>query len=528
MAQKTNLERAYDALSEKQARYNLLWRYYDGDHPLEYSHERLKDVFDKDNVRFSQNWCAVVTDSVLDRVWLKQLAVINDKPNTHRLNEIMSDTELELDADDTLKAAAVCGESFIIAEKGEDGEIDAYYNDPRLCHVFYRDDKPRQMSFAAKWWLDSNGVRNMMLYYADHMEHYAASKSGEVSSAKAFRPVLGEGEDWPENETGVIPVFHFRYDRRAIRSVFTNVVAPQSAFNKLFSDQMVAAEFGAFRQRWTISNADIEDLKNAPNLIWELPAGDGIGQQTQVGEFSETNLSNYSEAMELIAQNIARITRLPRHYFSANGGDPSGEALIAMEAPLNKQVSRFTANASVTWRKLGAYLLLLDGRDVKLSDVEAVFEKPETVQPRTMAEIREINSRAGVPLRTSMRWEGKQPAEIEQVEEEVVDAQAQTATLASAHLDVARRNASMQGAADAGLRVLAPGETPENVTSESGLNGAQIKSVLEVLDGVVTGRTPASVATELLVSVGLERWQAEKMVNDTNAYASKQAVLEAA
>ena len=43
----------------------------------------------------------------------------------------------------------------------------------------------------------------------------------------------------------------------------------QNAINKLVTDLMVAAEYGAFMQRWIISNADTSSLKNAPNEIWE-------------------------------------------------------------------------------------------------------------------------------------------------------------------------------------------------------------------------------------------------------------------
>jgi hypothetical protein len=51
-------------------------------------------------------------------------------------------------------------------------------------------------------------------------------------------------------------------------------------------------------------------------------------------------------------------------------------------------------------------------------DIAAVFDKPETVQPRTEAEIREINTRAGIPLRTQLRDDGWTDAEIETMEDD--------------------------------------------------------------------------------------------------------------
>ncbi len=47
----------------------------------------------------------------------------------------------------------------------------------------------------------------------------------------------------------------------------------------------MVGDFGSFPQRYIISNAEIGKLENAPNEIWAIPAGDGVGQQTSVGQF---------------------------------------------------------------------------------------------------------------------------------------------------------------------------------------------------------------------------------------------------
>lgn len=55
--------------------------------------------------------------------------------------------------------------------------------------------------------------------------------------------------------------------------------------------------------------------------------------------------------------------------------------------------------------------------------------------------------------------------------------------------------------------------TPENVM-EKGLNGAQITSVLQVLDNLKGDLLPSTVATELLIAVGIQADRANRMVND--------------
>jgi hypothetical protein len=210
---------------------------------------------------------------------------------------------MNIDDDEEIRAAMVCPESFVIVWKtadtdGENEQIEAYYNNPAQCHVFYETDNPKKPRYAAKTWIDEDDHQRITLYYPDRLEYYVSrSKAGQVKNGKGFIPA--EPPSAP-NPWGTIPVFHLRKERRADgKSELHNVTPVQDAINKLLADMMIAAEFGAFKQRYIISNAEnLGQFKNAPNEIWDLPAGDGQGQGTQVGEFGETNLSNYLSAIK--------------------------------------------------------------------------------------------------------------------------------------------------------------------------------------------------------------------------------------
>ena len=439
MATETDLTRAYTALAAKASAYNTLWQYYDGDQPLLYSSQRLREVFRNLDARFVQNWCSVVIDAALDRLNLTGFQVANNEPATQALNAAFVETQLNLDSDDAHLAALVCGESFIIGWQNDDGAVEAFYNDPRLCHVQYNAANPLKKDWAAKWWVDDDGTYRLTLYYPDRLEYYAtAKKSSQVSSAKAFGSA-----DPPaaENPFGIIPVFHLRRERRKVVSELANAMGPQDAVNKLLADMMVAAEFGAFRQRYIIAQDDPGNLKNAPNLIWWIPAGDGQGQAASVGEFGQVDLTVYLAAMDKLATSIAVITRTPKHYFIAQGGDPSGEALIAMEAPLNKKCSRYIERFTATWRQVGAFLLQLLGyQDVPLAAIEPQFDRPETVLPRTQAEMQQMRVSSGEPLISVWRDQGKSLAQLEQLQADKAAEQAAATTgLAQALLEQQRR-----------------------------------------------------------------------------------------
>lgn len=434
----TDVQIAYDAIKAKLTPQSTLWDYYDGQQPLVYSTERLAELFRDVNAHFEQNWCAVVVDSALDRISLSGLSVAKDKAATEKLASIWADAGMEIESDDSHLAALVTGEAFVIAWK-DDAGMQVFYNDPRMCYVHYDLSNPHIKLWAAKMWLDSGAKKwRMTLYYADRLEYYETDKD-KITNYRAFKPSTPDRADNPYK---VVPVFHFRLERRVIKSAMQNAIAPQDAVNKLLSDMMVASEFGALKQRYVVSQNDPGNLKNAPNEIWWLPGGDGQGQPTMAGEFSSTDLGNYIKAISEISSSIAIITRTPKHYFfGQGGGTPSGEALIAMEAPLNKKCERYIKRFSATWRELGAFLLQLDGANVDAQAIEAMYENPSTVQPRTRADIRKVSVDSGMPLATVLRREEQwSDADLAQMETDRADDKKQRqSNLAAALLEQQRQ-----------------------------------------------------------------------------------------
>ena len=414
----TDLELAYNTLTAKARIYDRLYNYYDGNQPLVYANERLREIFAGEQVRFTENWCRVVVDSVKDRIDLGGFTVPDQVVNP--LDVIWESNNLNLESDTLHEAVLVTGEGFVIVWQDAGGQVEVFAQDPRLCHVFYQAENPRQVRFAAKLWVDNDKRYRMTLYYPDRLEYYATDVKAEtVSSAAAFRPdVTQYPEGFAPNPTEQVPVFRFSLSDRVIRSELDDVTPLQNGINKLLTDMMVAAEYGAFRQRWVISNADPGQLKNSPNEIWSIPAGDGIGQAASVGDFQPTALDNYLQAVNQLAGDIARITNTPKHYFYGQGGDPSGEALIALEAPLNRKVYNRIKRLEGSWKQVISFALKLAGATVGLAEIEPVWKSVETVQPKTQADIRFVNVQAGIPIETQLRDEGWSEDKIAQMQQD--------------------------------------------------------------------------------------------------------------
>ena len=402
----SDVELAVSALRAKASAYSTFWKYYDGDHPQVYTNKRLAEIFRNIDVAFSENWSAVVVDALDDRVNLQSVHVKGIRAQKH-MSALWDNLVLSNESDAVHLAAMVCGESFLIVWPDAENQPTAYFNDPRLCHVFYDERNPHRARMAAKWWYDTTRMR-LMLYYPDKLEYYHASKNGRVVDFDTKWIY----EETAVNPHGIVPVFRFVATQRG-KSDLKDAIPIQIGINKLANDMMVAAEFGAFKQRWVISQAETLDaLKNAPNEIWEIPAGDGAGQSTQVGEFQGTDLLAYIRGIDHFAAALAAITRTPKHYFFKTSSNISGEALLTMEAPLVRKAQKRISSFSPEWRRVFQFLLKLDGVNVKLSDITPIYEPTSSLQPLTMAKIRETNTKAGVPLATQLRREGWSDDEI--------------------------------------------------------------------------------------------------------------------
>ncbi len=419
----TDLELAVKTLAEKRRRYEKKWTYYEGRESLRWSVEKLEEVFGETTCpRWIENWSAVIVDSVLDRLQLERMAVIGEDDVTDQINDIFMDTELDLDACDVHKDAVITGEGYVIAWK-RDGVIEAFHNDSRMVHLFKDPSHPHTDRFAAKWWLDDDGFVRMVLYYPGRIDQYIGTKNTKALPSR-FKQQRWEFVGTDANSFGVIPVFQFSLDKRG-QAELDNVMDLQDVVNKTLSDMMVAAEFQSVPQRWMISQADYntEGDQGTPNRVpyspfstVMIPATDTDSQPAQTGTYQAADLRMFLDVIEKKARAMAIITRTPKHYLMMQAGDPSGEALLAMEAPLTRKIQHYQKRLSPTWRKLSAFLLKLDKTDTDSKEIKALWEMTTTVQPVTQANARLANTNAGIPIHNQLRdegWTEKQLSELD-------------------------------------------------------------------------------------------------------------------
>lgn len=422
-----DLSTVFDAIKAKAPKYDALSGYYSGDQPTVYLTKRMREVFRPLDITFVENWCHVVITACDDRINLANVGSVEVSVKKV-LAEAWERNQLDNEASDIHTDAQVLGECYAIAWPGEDMKAEVFYNDPRMVHVVYSGSNPRKIAYAGKLWRGDDGLAKLTMYYPDRLEYYTSSAKYEnVSNANAFTPDETAGPEGKiPNIYGKVPVFHFRINRRCV-SDLKDVLSLQNGVNKLLADMMVAAEYGAYNQRWVISEGDTEGLKNAPGEVWDLPAGDGTGQPTSVGQFASTDLKNYLDAIDRLSMSIGVITSTPKHYFFGQNGDPSGEALIALESPLNKKAQDRIDRFKPVWKDLALFICQIEGMTADPEKIQIDFLRPETVQPKTQADIIKVMVDSTIPLETALTRAGWSTEEIEAMKKlkEEADAKAE-------------------------------------------------------------------------------------------------------
>jgi hypothetical protein len=377
---------------------------------------------------------------------LKGFDVSNNPHAKDELDMLWRDFDISLIAEDVHESVSITNEGFIIAmmindeETGND-ELEIFYNDPRMVHVFYRRDMPNKKRVGAKLWQDDEGYTNLTLYYDDRFEHYKSTQKKKMGLYCTTYKELSPDPETPQEENvfGVIPVFHWQTSRTTKkRDMGPSEISMQDAINKLFSDMMVSSEFNSYTQRVIISKADPGNMPNEPGSNWWIPQPTD-GNPTSVQELGNKSLDGFLNGIDKIASTLAIISRTPKHYFFSQGGDPSGEALLALEAPLNKKVKKRQARYSVEWKSFAQFLLKLQNIEIEKNLIVPLWEPAETIQPKTLAEITELDVKAGVPLKTSKRRQGWSESEITQLESDQQAVKTSMSGLAQNALDLLRQ-----------------------------------------------------------------------------------------
>lgn len=406
-------------------------QYYDGTATEIFSTDILRRVLGRNQMEFVFSYSRQVVTSRLSRMKIQSITSSDEGAN-EALSQICKYNRIDREIHAALEGALVYGEAYLSVWPDEDGNIDIFYNSPETVRAFYDPENPRKKLYVIKRWNEENHTR-VNLYYRDRVEKYITS--GDQTSANAganFVPFIdAEDGSWPiPNETGRIPVFHITTTGRDYgRPEHHDSYGPQNALNKLLAVQISGIDYLSFPQRYILQDPSATDgvpdfehdfgdtavydddddfatsrLKSGPGGIWNLK---GI---KEVGQFEAADPRLFTEPFKEYVDALATVTNTPLHLFQI-GSLPSGQALRAAEAPLNKRVEELEGVLGDDISDALMFALELLG--YANPEVEIQWAPPATYDDKDLWDTVAAKHDVGVPTRDALIEAGYTPEQVE-------------------------------------------------------------------------------------------------------------------
>lgn len=346
--------------------------YYDGEQALVYGSDKFKEFFPNFE-GFEDNWCQVVVDAVADKVRLIGIDLDEEDSSpedgdgegeiqtenslSEKIWNVFRDNNINEQQGDLTEGVLVEGRAAVIVWPDEDLGVRIDWNPAQLVKVRYSEDDYRKIDFAVKRWETPAGVIRVNVYDSKEVRKYvetrtttlpANTRSGikatipEMPPSFSLTPRFVEGEPWPlAHPFGRPPVVPFDNKRG---SELSDVIPLQDGINYLLVAGFVTADFEAVRQRvfFTHLKEPVGGWKNTPGRIWHLPPlvdADGKALHGEAYEFSNSDLNQFRQFVEMLLQHLALTSKTPvRMFFKSDRGGrgdaPSGDSQLIEDEPL--------------------------------------------------------------------------------------------------------------------------------------------------------------------------------------------------
>lgn len=359
-----DLEQAIENFKSRASRYAKSERYYRGDHNLAFATKKFENAFGSLFREFALNLCPAVCDAVKDKLRITEFSIADkgvqsaskerDKSRTlsEDINRMWQANRMGVRAGEVHKEALKNGDAYLIVWPNANGEAALYPNKASTCAVFYDEESPGKILWAAKYWRMPDKRIRLNLFYPERIEKYVSRDEchGAIVEAGEFVPFVqsagnraSNGRDKSRtlnNPYGVVPVFHFANNSDIGMpgvSELDPAIPVQDGLNKSVLDMLVAMEYSAYRQRW-VAGIEIEIDKVTGEAIAPFKAGVDhlwISQnpEARFGDFNSSDLEQFLKVKDSFRLDIASVTGTPLHYLQPQTqAMPSGESLRRAES----------------------------------------------------------------------------------------------------------------------------------------------------------------------------------------------------
>ncbi len=418
-------------LDSERFRIERLRNYYDGKHPsMNYSTARYREAFGQQLAGLSSNFMRLVVDTIAERINLVgfRFGGAQGDPDSFVWDTVWQANGLDSDASLAHIDALVTGRCpLMVWPDAVTGAPRITVEDGRWCKVRYaRGDRRRRLD-AFKVWTDEQGYGRCTVFTPDTVRLFRSTGPvGHVPVGTAIEgtSLTSNGQwrliDTVPNPFGAVPIVELRPRPRIDGSAASEIeplLGLQDAINKVLCDGLVAAEFGAFQQRWVTgidvprddSGQPLQPFSELARLLVSESA------ETRFGQFDQVNLDVFSNFMRTLIEHLSSQSGIPGHVLLRLSGQyPSGEALQAAESSLVGTARRFCVAFGESYEEIVRLALSLLGDPRALDQsAEAIWRDPAQHNVGALTDSLMKLQALGVPREALWGIYGATPQQIE-------------------------------------------------------------------------------------------------------------------
>jgi len=324
--------------------------HFEGNMPLKYLHPELLAELDNRLEQVVINWPELVVDCLDERLDVTGFRVSGQPKPDAGLEEIWQANDLDEWTQQGHVEALVMKRAFAIVGANDESDEPPIITieSPLEVHAEF-DPRTRKVAAAVKRWeeegSDGRKVKHATLYLPNKTSWWLYDGGKWVI----------DGDYAPDpHELGVVPVVPVvnrpRLGRPGGKSELSAIIPVSNAANKIATDMMVSAEFHAMPRRWALGFGpeDFQDEQGNKVSAWSKVAGKIWATEktredgAEVGQFAESQLSNFHATLNLLAQIVGSLGALtPQTMGLQNAANPAtADAIRAGESRLVKRAER--------------------------------------------------------------------------------------------------------------------------------------------------------------------------------------------
>jgi len=370
------------------ARVDKYRKYERGDHDANLTEQMRKmlrlSTDDAGLEEFNDNYCRIVVEKMAGRLSTSEIAT-DEEAGQEWIGDTLERNDWDALEGEVFRGAVRDGDSYVIVDPltmkwaGEP----AYDGFNGVVAIY--DEMTRDPIWACKLWSEANNddlaenvqdssvEMKIVVYQPKRITYWTGTEFGahvkpdeRVQRFDSEQGMIsGNEQPWPVSK---LPLEHFVNQKDNYTSYGESEIRPaiplQNVLNRTLHSMVMASELSAFKIYWSIG-MEIEKDGIVPgsviNMVVKDAGGNIVTEMTpemtdylktvKVGEFQESDISNYTEQIDTLVREISQATQTPIYGITGTG-NISGEALKQLEIGLIGKVKRFQRENNSAIRSL--------------------------------------------------------------------------------------------------------------------------------------------------------------------------------